>query len=550
MHAKLLTLCMALCAVCLTATSQNVPDYVPTDGLVGWWPLNGDVLDIGPTGMNGVNYGAQCDENRNQSPCEAMSFTAGDYLSIAADSSFTSQEGTITGWVKLNSYASQSGASGYNHFFNRWAVSSHEFVFAANIDGLYMYVENELFQSDTLPTLNEWHHLAFSYSSINGMAKIYIDGQNVAEFEGVDTLTPTNHPLHIGGNPLVPAYNSVDGSMDDVGFWERTLELSEITAIYNAQLPVLGCTDSIACNFDEEANEDNGSCIPSGCMEPEACNYNALAECEGEACDYACCPGPGCCSAGMFWDYELEHCMNYETCQEDLDGDGVIGVNDLMQLLSLFGTACEAEDVDPELGEFTCGDPMNYHGYDYATVQIGEQCWFAENLRTGQYSNGDEVPHHPQGSSWLDAANAESGAWTHFSNDSAFGVTYGKLYNWYVTVDERGICPSGWHAPENAEWSTLVNHYGGSASAAIELKGNHSEVWFGNGTDGFNALPGGSRDWGNAVFFSQGTSGDWWTSSHQGAGFWRGMDADLDNVHNALYGRAMGNSVRCLKNTE
>ena len=375
---KLLTILFAV-ALGLNLSAQ-VPDYVPTEGLVAWYPLNGDVLDIGPTGMNGVNYGAQCDENRNQIPCEAMSFTAGDYLSVPADSSFTSQEGTMTGWVKLNSYA-QSGASGYNHFFNRWEVNSHEFVFAANIYGLYIYVENELFQSDTLPNLNEWHHLAFSYSSISGMAKIYIDGQNIAEFEGVDTVTPTNHPLHIGGNPFVPAYNSVDGSMDDVGIWERTLELSEISALYNAQLPVPGCTDSIACNFNEEATSDDGSCIPSGCMEAEACNYNALAECEGEACDYTCCPGPGCCSAGMYWDYDLEQCLNYETCQEDLDGDGVIGINDLMELLSSFGTMCE----EPETGEFTCGDPMNYHGYDYATVQIGDQCWFAENLRTELY---------------------------------------------------------------------------------------------------------------------------------------------------------------------
>ncbi len=76
-------------------------------------------------------------------------------------------------------------------------------------------------------------------------------------------------------------------------------------------------------------------------METDACNYNALAECEGEACDYTCCPGPGCCSAGMYWDYDLEQCLNYETCQEDLDGDGVIGINDLMELLSSFGTMCE-----------------------------------------------------------------------------------------------------------------------------------------------------------------------------------------------------------------
>ena len=378
-------------------------------------------------------------------------------------------------------------------------------------------------------------------------------------FDGLLSVASSVQDLEFGIRP------APSGTSADLGCFEHPLGVPE---------PTLGCMDIAACNFNVAATDEDGSCImptcddptacnfdengvcggglciPSGCMESEACNFNSLAECEGESCDYSCCPGPGCCLEGTTWDYDFGGCISNTTCQEDLDGDGVIGVNDLMQLLSVFGTDCEAEDVDPELGEFTCGDLMNYHGYDYATVQIGEQCWFAENLRTAQYSNGDEVLHHPQGSSWLDAANAESGAWAHFSNDSASGVTYGKLYNWYVTVDERGICPSGWHVPENAEWSTLVNHYGGSASAAIELKGNHSGVWFGNGTDGFNALPGGFRDWGNAVFFSQGTSGDWWTSSHQGAGFWRGMDADLDNVHNALYGRAMGNSVRCLKNTE
>ena len=119
-----------------------------------------------------------------------------------------------------------------------------------------------------------------------------------------------------------------------------------------------GCEDPTACNYSEEANLDDGSCIPSGCMEPEACNYNALAECEGEACDYTCCPGPGCCAAGTSWDYSLEQCVPIESaCSDDLDGDGVIGVNDLMQLLSSFGTDC-APAEEPETTEFTCGDPV------------------------------------------------------------------------------------------------------------------------------------------------------------------------------------------------
>ena len=57
MQAKLLTLCMALCAVCLTATSQNVPDYVPTEGLVAWYPFNGNANDASGNGHDGIING-------------------------------------------------------------------------------------------------------------------------------------------------------------------------------------------------------------------------------------------------------------------------------------------------------------------------------------------------------------------------------------------------------------------------------------------------------------------------------------------------------------
>lgn len=102
----------------------------------------------------------------------------------------------------------------------------------------------------------------------------------------------------------------------------------------------LGCTDPDACNFSPAAVYDDGSCIPAGCMDSTACNYNASAGCLGEACDFSCCPGPGCCSDGMQWDYELQVCVFDQICSEDLTGDGVIGVNDLMQLLSSYGTTC------------------------------------------------------------------------------------------------------------------------------------------------------------------------------------------------------------------
>jgi hypothetical protein len=74
MQAKLLTLCMALCAVCLSATSQNVPDYVPTDGLVAWYPFNGNANDESGNGNDGEVTGAISHEDRFGNSSSALAF--------------------------------------------------------------------------------------------------------------------------------------------------------------------------------------------------------------------------------------------------------------------------------------------------------------------------------------------------------------------------------------------------------------------------------------------------------------------------------------------
>ena len=78
----------------------------------------------------------------------------------------------------------------------------------------------------------------------------------------------------------------------------------------------------------------------------------------------------------------------------DGNGDGSVGSGDLLGLLTEFGAECTPETA------FTCGDPVSYQSYDYATVQIFEQCWFAENLRAENYRNGDELSTNLDNSQW------------------------------------------------------------------------------------------------------------------------------------------------------
>ena len=62
-------------------------------------------------------------------------------------------------------------------------------------------------------------------------------------------------------------------------------------------LAVFGCTDSLAFNYNEEANVDNGGCIEvvEGCADQDAYNYNADVNTSTDTClyDAGCYGGAG-----------------------------------------------------------------------------------------------------------------------------------------------------------------------------------------------------------------------------------------------------------------
>ena len=537
MNRLLLLLFMAFSLV----AHAQVPDYVPTEGLVAWYPFNGNANDESGNGNDGVNNGATPTLDRFSSENSAYYFS-GSGCSTRIDAAINTAsivgELTISVWVLrsgngciaprvMNFHAPGDGPGemdiGWDNsgFGNIGSVTSTSHV---------------AFSSWTKPADDIWTQLI--YVNDGSFGKFYQDG---ALF---NTVSSTGNPILSGnaafGRMNHPSYDAFNGKLDDIGIWNRALTAEEILALYNAEPPVLGCTESNACNFDAEATSDDGSCIPSGCMELEACNYNALAECEGEACDYTCCPGPGCCGDGMYWDYEASQCAIIETCQDDLDGDGVIGVNDLMQLLSSFGTDCPVM--------FTCGDLVNYHGHDYATVQIGGQCWFAENLATASYRNGEGIAGGFDNEQW--AALTEPGQ-SVLDNLEANANVYGRFYNWFAVNDERRLCPMDWHLPTHSEWNELTEYLGGVDVAGGRLKSSTNDEIQWNGTNdvGFGALPNGYRNNDDGEFLDFGETTIFWASTQAGASSWyRMLQSYTDGILSYSNGYfSNGYSVRCIK---
>jgi uncharacterized protein (TIGR02145 family) len=194
----------------------------------------------------------------------------------------------------------------------------------------------------------------------------------------------------------------------------------------------------------------------------------------------------------------------------------------------------------------TCGDDIGYDGYDYSTIEIGDQCWFAENLRSTNYLNGDPIPNVTNGSEW---SSLTTGAQCSYDNDDSNISTYGRLYNWYSVDDSRDLCPSGWHVPTDAEWTTLTDFLGGELVAGLKMKSSSSDspAWNGDNESGFSGLPGGLR-LNNGTFSSAGNYGFWWSSSPSSGNAWfRGLNSGSDDVNRGNLTQRSGFSVRCVR---
>ena len=199
------------------------------------------------------------------------------------------------------------------------------------------------------------------------------------------------------------------------------------------------------------------------------------------------------------------------------------------------------------------------------SVTICNQIWTTKNLDVTTYRNGDAIPQVTDPTAW---ENLTTGAWCYYNNDPAMGPIYGKLYNWYAVNDVRGLAPTGYHVPSDAEWNKLVKCIDPSAdktcigciqseTAGGAMKETGTSHWLSpdreqkaNATNssGFAGLPGGNRD-NFGTFSIIGSSGYWWSSTEYSASsaWYRLLGFNSSGVVRASFNKAGGFSVRLIK---
>lgn len=201
----------------------------------------------------------------------------------------------------------------------------------------------------------------------------------------------------------------------------------------------------------------------------------------------------------------------------------------------------------------------DFDGNIYNQVTIGTQTWLKENLKVTHYRNGDVIANVTDNTAW---STQNSGAYSWYNNDEATNKPlYGALYNYYTTVDNRNLCPTGWHVATDTEWKTMEIYLGMTQAQAdaVGTRGTDQGAqlksttgWYSNNygtnTSGFSALPGGFRE-SSGVFSNVSYYGCWWSASLYGTSYawYRSMNYNQGGVSHNSNPKTHGLSVRCLQ---
>jgi uncharacterized protein (TIGR02145 family) len=216
--------------------------------------------------------------------------------------------------------------------------------------------------------------------------------------------------------------------------------------------------------------------------------------------------------------------------------------------------------------------PVDFHGFTYRIIKIGERWWMKENLRSTRYSNGDMINKVIDNTKWKDLQYYDK-AYCHYNNDSIlYSQPYGVLYTWAAAMNgatnERahGVCPIGWHVPSDTEWKEMEDSLGNMSETELnsigwrgsnegnKLKEAGTAHWTtpnsgATNESGFTALPSGQRGCDDGVFYDLQNYAHFWTSSFFDTyyAWYRRLYYNYSTINRNNYKKNHGRAIRCVK---
>jgi hypothetical protein len=227
--------------------AQNVPSYVPTNGLVGWWPFNGNANDESGNGNHGTVNGATLTVDRNAIENSAYSFDGSSNIKISNNNNLNNliNNFSISFWFSISKFYTNPGGGDWAAFFCKSTTSENplyrleyenktkKFDLMFNGKQFFIYYSKGII-------VDQFYNIQIIIE--NNMIKFYINNEQLL----IDSTTNysnyrINMDLLLGQDPAgVNEY--LFGKLDDIAIYNRALTEEEITALYTSTPP---CKNSI-----------------------------------------------------------------------------------------------------------------------------------------------------------------------------------------------------------------------------------------------------------------------------------------------------------------
>jgi len=221
---------------------------VSTNGLIGYWPFNGNANDESGNGHNGTVTGATLTTDRFGNVNSAYSFNGTnndiymDIGSVGLNTTFS-----ISIWInhstshtnmydEVMGYGSVPNTSNFYFHFAHYAPFNDEIYVGYGLASTYV------------PSYNQWHHI-YIECNYSGASNFYIDGVLNATKSSPITLSLSNNKIYLGHCYANSPY-WYKGMLDDFRIYNRVLTPTEITALYNENITKCSVTvtDTLVIN--------------------------------------------------------------------------------------------------------------------------------------------------------------------------------------------------------------------------------------------------------------------------------------------------------------
>jgi hypothetical protein len=212
---------------------------VPTDGLVGYWPFNGNADDESGNGHNGTVNGPTLISDRFGNQNSAYHFTGINSITTEFTGVLGNADRSISFWVKISEQENGGGICSYGGGYG--TSFSPAINPAINVDDIAHLDISDATVSykASKPNNNIWHHYVYIYSATSGTSlngiKIYQDGVLLTEI--VNSYNYNLYNINTSSETLfkfgAAEWHNASYSVDDLRFYNRVLDGAEIQQLYH-----------------------------------------------------------------------------------------------------------------------------------------------------------------------------------------------------------------------------------------------------------------------------------------------------------------------------